>query len=449
LQLKGAGVTPYSRRGDGRAVLRSSIREYLASEAMAALGVPTSRALSLAVSLDDASVAPVWRDRYYDGNVLGERAAVVARIAPSWLRFGTLEFLHRRGEHHLLRDVVQWMLREHPYHFDQLGDGSYDYERAFGMIAQRTARMAALWQAVGFCHGVLNTDNLSLHGITIDFGPFGFIDAYDEDHVCNYSDRDERRYAFGKQQEVVHGNLLLLADVFADLIATTTTSTTTTTATTTTSVAAVRQRLERRLKEEWYVPTYTSTYISKMRAKIGYGDDVADGVVIDTVGKLLEVLQQHHLDYHYFFLLLEKAVVEASPLPLLVLLDDSVGGGDGGGVSSRNSGSAAADLSKWFEDLYLPTSGTINTTIMQHSNPRIVLRNHIADIAIHAAEDHDDFSEVDTLAALLRDPYLLDDRHGCSPTATTATDDAARCAALLERYGKPPQSPPMPVSCSS
>ncbi|GFO16282.1 upf0061 protein ydiu [Plakobranchus ocellatus] len=212
LNLKGSGLTPYSRQGDGRAVLRSSVREFLASEAMHYLGVPTSRALSLVVS-DDS----VIRDEFYNGRPKVERGAMVVRVAPSWFRIGSLEILTFNGEIELLRSLLNYVI-EHHYQHISLGD-SDRYLMLFEDIVRGTAQMIAAWQSVGFTHGVCNTDNFSLLSITIDYGPFGFLDRYDEDFVPNTSD-DEGRYSYGKQPSVGYFNLdklrIALDPVFTD-----------------------------------------------------------------------------------------------------------------------------------------------------------------------------------------------------------------------------------------
>ncbi|XP_023557735.1 uncharacterized protein LOC101562529 isoform X2 [Octodon degus] len=197
LQLKGSGKTPYSRSGDGRAVLRSSVREFLCSEAMHALGIPTSRAASLVVSDDD-----VWRDQFNSGNIKKER--VVLRVAKSWFRIGSLEILAHYGELDLMRILLDFIIQEHFPLIDVNEPNRYvDF---FSTVVSGTAQLIALWMSVGFAHGVCNTDNFSLLSITIDYGPFGFMEAYNPDFVPNTSD-DERRYKIGNQANVGMFNL--------------------------------------------------------------------------------------------------------------------------------------------------------------------------------------------------------------------------------------------------
>ncbi|XP_072183599.1 protein adenylyltransferase SelO-like isoform X3 [Excalfactoria chinensis] len=210
LQLKGSGKTPYSRNGDGRAVLRSSVREFLCSEAMHYLGIPTSRAASLVVSDDD-----VWRDQFYNGNIKKERGAIVLRLAKSWFRIGSLEILAHSGELDLLRRLLDFIIQEH---FPSIAPNDSDgYLEFFSTVVSETAGLIALWMSVGFAHGVCNTDNFSLLSITIDYGPFGFMDSYDPNFVPNTSD-DEGRYKIGNQANVGLFNLNKLLQALKPLL---------------------------------------------------------------------------------------------------------------------------------------------------------------------------------------------------------------------------------------
>lgn len=210
LQLKGAGSTPYSRHADGRAVLRSSIREFLCSEAMHHLGVPTTRALSLM-----STGQPVLRDMFYDGHAQHEPGAVVCRVAPSFLRFGHFELPASRGDTALLRQLAQFCIRRD---FPQIQDtGRAAYAQWFHQIATRTAQMVAHWMRVGFVHGVMNTDNLSVLGLTIDYGPYGWVEDYDPDFTPNTTDLPGRRYRFAAQPQIAHWNLTRLAGALAPL----------------------------------------------------------------------------------------------------------------------------------------------------------------------------------------------------------------------------------------
>jgi uncharacterized protein YdiU (UPF0061 family) len=211
LQLKGAGPTPYSRRADGRAVLRSSIREFLCSEAMYHLGVPTTRALSLVATGED-----VIRDLLYDGNPRPEPGAIVTRMSPSFIRFGNFEIFAARGDVENLRKLADHVLR---HHFPDLGEPGEDIDvKWFTEICRRTALLMVEWMRVGFVHGVMNTDNMSILGLTIDYGPYGWMDVYDPDWTPNTTDAGRRRYRFGHQPSIALWNLLQLAEALAPLV---------------------------------------------------------------------------------------------------------------------------------------------------------------------------------------------------------------------------------------
>ncbi|ODU43346.1 YdiU family protein [uncultured Aquimonas sp.] len=211
LQLKGAGPTPYSRRADGRAVLRSSLREFLCSEAMHALGVPTTRALSL-IATGDAVV----RDILYAGDPKPEPGAIVCRVAPSFLRFGHFELPASRGEHALLRQLWDFMCARD---FPEYEAAAERDAQVFRAICERTALLIAHWMRVGFVHGVMNTDNLSVLGLTIDYGPYGWLEDFDPAWTPNTTDAEGRRYAFGRQPQIAHWNLSCLAGALSSLFA--------------------------------------------------------------------------------------------------------------------------------------------------------------------------------------------------------------------------------------
>jgi uncharacterized protein YdiU (UPF0061 family) len=205
VQLKGAGLTPYSRMGDGRAVLRSSIREFLCSEAMHGLGIPTTRALAIVASPDK-----VLREEL-------ETAAVVTRVAPSFLRFGHFEHFAAMGRQAELKQLADFAIRQYFHDLLQLPDGPERYLAMLEQVVLRTASLLAHWQSVGFCHGVMNTDNMSLLGLTIDYGPFQFLDGFDPAHICNHSDH-QGRYAFARQPQVAFWNLYCLGQALMPLI---------------------------------------------------------------------------------------------------------------------------------------------------------------------------------------------------------------------------------------
>ena len=202
IQLKGAGKTPYSRMGDGRAVLRSSIREFLCSEAMHGLGIPTTRALCVT-----GSDAPVRREEI-------ETAAVVTRTAPSFIRFGHFEHFSHRNQHVQLKTLADYVIDRF---YPECREAKQPYAALLQAVSERTAHMAAAWQAVGFCHGVMNTDNMSILGLSIDYGPFQFLDAFDPGHICNHSD-EQGRYAYNRQPNMAYWNLFCLGQALLPLI---------------------------------------------------------------------------------------------------------------------------------------------------------------------------------------------------------------------------------------
>ncbi|HIA00717.1 MAG TPA: YdiU family protein, partial [Myxococcales bacterium] len=211
LQLKGAGATPYSRMGDGRAVMRSSLREFLCSEAMHHLGVPTTRALSLVDTGEE-----VMRDMFYDGNSLPERGAVVCRVAPSFLRFGNFEILASRNEIQLLKTLADYAIQTH---FPHLGAPSKEvYVQWLAEICKRTGSLIAHWMRVGFVHGVMNTDNMSILGLTIDYGPYGWLEGFDPMWTPNTTDAEGKRYCYGRQAQTGLWNLLQFANAIFPLV---------------------------------------------------------------------------------------------------------------------------------------------------------------------------------------------------------------------------------------
>jgi len=211
LQLKGAGPTPFSRRADGRAVLRSSIREFLCSEAMHHLGVPTTRALALVQTGDD-----VERDMFYDGNAAPEPGAIVCRVAPTFIRFGHFELFASRGESALLKQLIDFTIKHYFSHLLALPENER-IVRWYGEVCERTAKLIAEWMRVGFVHGVMNTDNMSILGLTIDYGPYGWIDNFDPGWTPNTTDAGGKRYAFGRQPGVAQWNLGRLGDALSTL----------------------------------------------------------------------------------------------------------------------------------------------------------------------------------------------------------------------------------------
>jgi uncharacterized protein YdiU (UPF0061 family) len=388
VQLKGAGRTPYSRMGDGRAVLRSSIREFLCSEAMHALGIPTTRALCVA-----GSALPVMRETL-------ETGAVVTRVAPSFLRFGHFEHFAHGNQHDALRCLVDFTIATY---FPELREGAeLDGRRLdplhawLAEVVRRTARLLARWQSVGFAHGVMNTDNMSVLGLTIDYGPFGFLDGYDPTHICNHSDTGGR-YAFARQPNVAWWNLHALAYALRPL------------------VAEPDETLPPVLDR--FADDFTQAYASAMRAKFGLETEEPEDESL--VADFLALLAQERVDMTIAFRALGRF--------------DRGRGATPGAVRDLFLDRAAADA--WGER-YLrrlerePRADAARQAAMDGANPKYVLRNHLAQQAIERAAAGD-FSEVRQLHELLRRPY----------------DEQP----ALERYaGHPPDwAREIEVSCSS
>lgn len=371
LQLKGSGKTPYSRSGDGRAVVRSSVREFLCSEAMHHLGVPTSRAASLIVSEE-----PVWRDQFYNGSVQKERGAVVLRLARSWFRIGSLEILSRSGELDLLRTLLDFVIKEH---FTSIKTNDPDkYVALFSTVVNETAHLIAQWMSVGFAHGVGNTDNFSLLSITIDYGPFGFMEAYNPNFVPNTSD-DEGRYSIGAQANVGLFNLEKLLEALYPVL-------------------NLNQQLWAKHILKGYPQIYQRRFHDLFKAKLGLEgeEDQDDGYLI---AFLLKMMEDTGADFSLTF----RQLSEVSALQL----------------QSRTIPKAMwalQDLSEhdhFYEwvNMYLTRlqrahrSDEARQHRMRGVNPRYVLRNWMAESAIRKAEK-DDFSEVRLLQEVLARPFV-------------------------------------------
>ena len=375
LQLKGAGQTPYSRMGDGRAVLRSTIREYLASEAMHALGIPTTRALAIV-----GSDAPVIRE-----NV--ESAAVLTRMAPSHVRFGTFELFSSRRQHAHVRTLADHVIEQH---YPQLREAREPYLELLRMVIARTAKLIAQWQAVGFCHGVMNTDNMSILGLTIDYGPYGFIEGFDWGHICNHSD-DSGRYAYNMQPRIAHWNLYCLAEALLPLLDVDE------------AEAALRQ----------YEEQFEQHYSALMRAKFGLAAEQPDDAAL--LQDTLRLLQKEHADYTTFFRRLGD-------------FDSAPGAGNGALRALFADGAAyAAWTGRYGTRLALEASADAERKArMDRVNPKYVLRNYLAEAAIRKAADERDYSEIGRLMRLLARPY--DEQPGMQAYAEPAPDWASALA---------------------
>jgi uncharacterized protein YdiU (UPF0061 family) len=353
VQLKGAGRTPYSRGGDGRAVLRSSIREFLCSEAMHALGIPTTRALCIV-----GSDRPVYREDQ-------ETAALVTRLAPSFVRFGSFEVFYYRNQIEPIKHLADYVIARY---YPELAGHADPYPEFLRQVSLRTAELMAQWQAVGFSHGVMNTDNMSILGLTLDYGPFGFLDAFDPGYVCNHSDTGGR-YAFDQQPDVAAWNLTKLAQTLVPLM----------------SVETASQAIGE------YPQVFGKTYLERMAAKFGLppGSETAS-LVMDA----LQLLAQNRVDYTIFLRRLcdFDSRPEAANAPLRDLVLDRA-------AFDAWAARYAAALRQ------LGSSDVERAAAMRRVNPKYILRNHLAEIAIRRAADERDYSEVNRLHALLTRPF--------------------------------------------
>mgnify|MGYP002787128256 CR=1 FL=1 len=366
LQLKGAGPTPYSRTADGRAVLRSSLREFLCSEAMHHLGVPTTRALSLV-----ATGEPVLRDMFYNGNAKMEPGAVVCRVAPSFIRFGNFEILAARGDLGLLRQLVDFTIaRDFPH---LAADAPARVAQWFREVCERTATMLVHWMRVGFVHGVMNTDNMSVLGLTIDYGPYGVLDDFDPNWTPNTTDAHGRRYAYGRQPAIAQWNLERFAEALLPLMD---------------GDAALVAGLEH------YVDTFNAGYTAMLAAKFGLASFVGDDRHLATEGMAL--LEQGGMDYTLTFRAL-------SDYPDAVPADDAAAVDLLGDVWYSDAARAqhAAPLGAWLRRWH---ASATRGAAMRAVNPKYVLRNYLAQQAIDAAEQGD-LSVLHALHEVLRRPY--------------------------------------------
>lgn len=356
IHLKGAGLTPYSRMGDGRAVLRSTIREYLCSEAMAGLGIPTTRALGMMVS-----DTPVYREKT-------EFGAMLIRMAETHVRFGHFEhffYTNQLAEQKLLADkVIEW-------HFADCASAEKPYAAMFGEIVQKTADMIAYWQAYGFAHGVMNTDNMSILGQTFDYGPFGFLDDYEPGYICNHSDY-QGRYAFDQQPRIALWNLSALAHALSPLVE--------------------REDLEASLSQ--FEVRLSQQFSRLMREKLGLKTKIAeDGRLFEA---MFELLHQNNTDYTRFFRTLSNLDTDSSQAVIDLFLD-------------REAARAWLDLylarcKLEIDELGELISAEQRCEQMRQANPKYILRNYLAQLAIDKAEEGD-FSELHRLAELLKRPF--------------------------------------------
>ncbi len=373
LQLKGAGQTPYSRGGDGLAVLRSSVREFLCSEAMFHLGVPTTRALSLVRTGE-----LVERDMFYDGNPKDEPGAVVCRVARSFIRFGSFEILAARGEKELLQKFTDFTIRSL---FPHLGEPSQaTYAAFFEEVCRTTAAMVVEWMRVGFVHGVMNTDNLSILGETIDYGPYGWLENFDPNWTPNTTDAHGRRYRFGHQGRVAQWNLVQLANALVPLFDST-------------------KPLEAAVND--YASVYEKGWREMMASKLGFSEHNGDDDAA-LIGELMAVFDLAETDMTVFFRGLADVDVAAD-----TRADERIGAViDAYYVPTQLAGGVRERLGGWL-DRYadrVRDEDDGRAERMNAVNPKYVLRNYLAQLAIDKAEKGDD-SLVIELLDVLRRPY--------------------------------------------
>ena len=372
LQLKGAGETPYSRTADGLAVLRSSIREYLCSEAMYHLGVPTTRALSLALSGDQ-----VLRDIMYNGHPGFEKGAIVCRVAPSFLRFGSYEIFTARKDTETLRTLVDYTIERH---YPHLGEPSKEtYIQFFKEIGEKSFDMVMHWQRVGFVHGVMNTDNMSILGLTIDYGPYGWLEGYDLGWTPNTTDSGQKRYRYGTQPEIVLWNLFQLANALYPLIEET-------------------EALELILKN--FRDGLGKAHLTMMKSKLGLVEE--DKKDAQLVNELETVLQRSETDMTLFFRNLANFEKEEPANGLSVISDAFYSPSE---ITETLEEAWKGWFLKYRERLKKETpSDHVRKTAMNTVNPKYVLRNYMAQLAIDAA-DNGDYSVIEELFILLKHPY--------------------------------------------
>jgi serine/tyrosine/threonine adenylyltransferase len=359
IQLKGAGMTRYSRMGDGRAVLRSSIREFLCSEAMHALGIPTTRALSLV-----GSKQPVRRETI-------ETAAVCSRLAPSFIRIGHFEHYAANGLHERLRELAAYLIEAH---YPECQSSNTPYLALFKAISARNARCVAEWQAVGFCHGVLNSDNISALGLTMDYGPFGFLDHTALDHICNHTDSGGR-YAYHRQPKIMHWNMACLANAMVPLV----------------EMESPDQDAAEILREALsaFPPEYEAHWLRLFRGKLGLHTDAPDDM--ELIEALLQLMHANRADFTNTFRSL--SAVESNE------------GHSRWRDQFVDRDAADAWLVQYRARLKRePSFATERAMKMNCVNPKFILRNHLAQRAIEMAQQ-DDFSEVNRLQGILSRPF--------------------------------------------
>ena len=354
-QLKGSGLTAFSRRGDGKAVLRSSIREFLCSEAMHALGVPTTRALSLHLTGQK-----VMRDMFYDGNPIMEPGAIICRVAPSFIRFGSFQIHTSRGDFETLESLVDYTISEH---FSHIKDEKNRISMWLDEIIDITIEMVIDWMRVGFVHGVMNTDNMSIHGLTIDYGPYGWIEDFDPNWTPNTTDASTLRYRFGHQPRIALWNIARLLEAISPLV-------------------GDRSMLQEKIDDaqEKMALSHEKMWVNKLGLK-QYDEEL--------VLELVELMYQDKVDMTMFFRLLSSL-----SKPELHQLEPAFYD-----IHASNH----LDWNIWLKK-YLGHTFDENRAKMNLINPKYVLRNWMAQLAIDDAEK-EDYTKIELLINLLKDPY--------------------------------------------
>lgn len=360
LQLKGSGITPYSRFSDGKAVLRSSIREFLCSESMHHLGVPTTRALSLVTTGER-----VIRDILYNGRPAPEIGAIVCRVAPSFIRFGSFQIHSISGDIQTLQSLVDYTVKHHfNTHNTQTDDGIIEWLKC---IADETASLVAHWMRVGFVHGVMNTDNMSIHGLTIDYGPYGWIEDFNLDWTPNTTDSAHKRYRFGNQAEIAGWNFARLLESISPLL-------------------EKPKKLNQVL--DFYYECYKKHSNDMWAKKLGFEKFIIDDEELIT--ELVRILQMAETDMTIFFRLLSS--IEKPDISHL-----------------RNAFYSTEEIPEneweiWLKKWWNRVKGNPDRKKMNDANPKYVLRNWMAQLAIDAAEK-EDFTVANELSCMLKNPY--------------------------------------------
>lgn len=382
IQLKGAGRTPYSRTADGLAVLRSSIREHLCSEAMFHLGVPTTRSLSLSLSGNE-----VLRDVLYNGNSAMEKGAIVARVAPSFIRFGNFEIFAARGEKETQKKLVDYTINQF---FPEIKSGTKEgYLEFFKTVTDQTLNMIVHWQRVGFVHGVMNTDNMSILGLTIDYGPYGWLEGYDQGWTPNTTDIQNKRYRFGNQPQIAMWNLYQLANALFSLIE---------------NESALQETLNQ------FNSDYHEEYLKMMRSKLGLFNSFESD--IELITDLENILQLIETDMTLFFRNLasfSKTQVFESSRPSLAPIMDAF-------YSPNNlSGNTLKSWLIWFSNYHQRLQLESKTDeeraeAMNKVNPKYVLRNYMAQLVIDEA-DKGNYELLNEISELLKNPYSEQETH--------------------------------------